>query len=109
MGGRRHRCGQYGQAERGNESFIYRLGVYGFNFLMTRAAGRHLVGDSDYKLLDRKVIDAILELRERRAFFRGLVNWMGFRGANLPLHIRERAAGKTKFNVKNLVRLGLTP
>jgi len=96
------------KAERGNESLLYRLGVYGFNFLMTRAAGRHLVGDSDYKLLDRKIIDAFLELRERRAFFRGLVNWMGFRGANLPLHIRERAAGKTKFNVKNLVRLGLT-
>lgn len=96
------------KAERGNESFLYRFSVSCFNFLMTRAAGRHLVGDSDYKLLDRKVIDAFLKLRERRAFFRGLVNWMGFRSANLPLHIRERAAGKTKFNLKNLVRLGLT-
>lgn len=96
------------KAERGSESLLYRSAVSCFNFLMTRAAGRHLVGDSDYKLLDRKVIDAFLNLNERRAFFRGLVNWMGFRSANLPLHIRERAAGKTKFNVKNLVRLGLT-
>lgn len=96
------------KAQRGNESFLYRFSVACFNFLMTRAAGRHLVGDSDYKLLDRKVVDAFLRLHERRAFFRGLINWMGFRGANLPLQIRERAAGKTKFNVKNLVHLGLT-
>ncbi len=96
------------KTDRGQESVLYRFFVSCFNFLMTRAAGQHVVGDSDYKLLDRKVINAFLELGERRAFFRGLVNWMGFRSANIPLHIQQRAAGRTKFKVRHLVRLGLT-
>ncbi len=96
------------KTDRGQESFLYRFFVSCFNFLMTHASGQHVVGDSDYKLLDRKVIDAFLKLGERRTFFRGLINWMGFRSANIPLQIEQRAAGQTKFKVRSLVRLGLT-
>jgi len=96
------------KADRGRESLLYRFFVSCFNFLMTHAAGQHVVGDSDYKLIDRKVIDAFLKLGERRTFFRGLINWMGFRSATIPLQVQERAAGETKFKVRSLVRLGLT-
>ncbi len=96
------------KSDRGQETFLYRFFVSCFNFLMTRAAGQHQSGDSDYKLLDRKVIDAYLNLGERRAFFRGLIHWMGFRSANIPLQVQQRAAGQTKFKVRSLVHLGLT-
>lgn len=96
------------KTDRGSESLPYRFFVACFNLLMTRAAGQYLVGDSDFKLLDRKVIEAFLRLHERRTYFRGLVNWMGFRSANIPLYVQPRAAGQTKWKLSGLLRLGLT-
>lgn len=60
--------------------------------------------ESDFKFLDHKAVDALLDMRERIAFFRSLSSWIGFRGAFVPFDVRERAAGESKWSTKSLVK-----
>lgn len=93
--------------ERGGEGALYRLAAWVFNGLIGRAAGGDLRGASDYKLLDRQVVDAINACEERNRFFRGLVAWLGFRVAEVGFSVPARAAGQTKWSVRALVRYSL--
>jgi glycosyltransferase involved in cell wall biosynthesis len=61
------------------ESFSGRLMARSFYLIFERLSGIDLIGASDFKLLDRRVIDAYNQFRERNAFFRGLTAWVGFR------------------------------
>lgn len=61
----------------------------------------------DFRLLDRKVVDALRLLPERRRFMKGLFAWVGFRHATIPYRRRVRAAGETKFSGWRLWNLAL--
>lgn len=52
---------------------------------------------TDFKLLDRKIVDIYLQLPERRKFFRGLVLWMGHSAKRVPFDVPERAAGRSSW------------
>lgn len=52
----------------------------------------------DFRLMDRKVVDALKQLPERRRFMKGLFAWVGFRQATLPYVRRVRFAGESKFS-----------
>ena len=58
----------------------------------------------DFRLLDRKVVDALLLLPERNRYVRGLVSWVGFRQTGIPYVREERFAGKTKYPLKKMLR-----
>jgi glycosyltransferase involved in cell wall biosynthesis len=65
----------------------------------------------DFRLMDRKVVDALQRLPERRRFMKGLLAWVGFRQATIPFIRPARAAGSTKFSgwrLWNLALEGLT-
>jgi glycosyltransferase involved in cell wall biosynthesis len=65
----------------------------------------------DFRLMDRKVVDALLSLPERSRFMKGLYAWVGFRAVALPYTPAPRAEGTTRFSPWRLVRLafdGLT-
>jgi dolichol-phosphate mannosyltransferase len=65
---------------------------------------------SDFRLLDRKVYEAVRGMRERNRFLRGLVAWSGFRSIGIPLVRPERYAGKSKaysFQVLDLAIKGI--
>ena len=51
----------------------------------------------DFRLLDRKVADALLAMPERDRFIRGMVSWLGFSQVAVPYHRAARLAGKTKY------------
>jgi dolichol-phosphate mannosyltransferase len=91
-------------ADRGQESMVYRLAAGAFYRLMGRHAQASLRGSSDYKLLDRQVVEAVRQLPERHRFFRGLVGWVGFRVARVPLRVRQRETGSSKWDLLGLVR-----
>lgn len=78
-----------------------------FYALMGSAAGARLEGSSDFKLLDRQVVDVLAEFQERNRFFRGLVAWVGFRVARVPFVVPARAAGDTKWSRIALARYAL--
>lgn len=59
----------------------------------------------DFRLIDRKVCDAMKSMPERGRYVRGLVSWTGFRQTALEYVRHERMAGKTKYTLKKMVKL----
>jgi polyisoprenyl-phosphate glycosyltransferase len=59
----------------------------------------------DYRLLSRKAVNAFLQLREQHRFVRGLVQWLGFRTAQVQFEPHARRAGQTKYTLKSLLKL----
>lgn len=90
------------KASRGKEGLLYKLFAKSFYRLMKSSSGIDLDGASDFRLLDRKVIDALLELPERLTFFRALSGWVGFSREQIEFDVRPRNAGKTKWNFRKL-------
>jgi glycosyltransferase involved in cell wall biosynthesis len=78
-----------------------------FYNLLAWFSGFRLHGSSDFKLLDRAVIDAYLSLSERGLFFRGLTDWLGFRHTSISFDVPLRAAGSSKWSLWQLARLAL--
>jgi dolichol-phosphate mannosyltransferase len=57
----------------------------------------------DFRLLDRRVVDALVTMREQRRFMRGLSAWVGFRQEAVPYHRQERYAGATKYPLNKMI------
>jgi dolichol-phosphate mannosyltransferase len=53
----------------------------------------------DFRLLDRKVVDALLSMPERDRYVRGMISWLGFSQCAVPYHRAARTAGVTKFSL----------
>ncbi len=95
------------KSSRGRESLFYKLFAKGFYKLMRSSSGINLDGASDFKLLDRKAVDALNEMPERMTFFRALSGWVGFRTEHIEFDVKPRNAGKTKWNYKKLFIFGI--
>ena len=63
---------------------------------------------SDFKLLDRKVVNVLLELPERNTFFRALTFWAGFRTETVEYEVQERQFGKSKWSLWSLMKYAIT-
>jgi len=92
---------------RGKESLLYKLFAKLFYRAMRSAQGVDLDCASDFRLLDRKVIDILLEIPERLTFFRALSSWVGFRRERIEFDVQKRAAGKSKWTFRKLCRFAL--
>jgi dolichol-phosphate mannosyltransferase len=62
---------------------------------------------SDYRLLARPVLDGLLEMREAHRYLRGMVQWLGFRVAEVSFQPDPRRAGTSKYTLRRMVRLAL--
>lgn len=65
------------------------------------------VDTGDFRLMDRKVVDALLAMQERDRFVRGMVSWIGFRQIAVPYRRAPRFAGSTKYPLTKMVRFAL--
>lgn len=92
---------------RAKESLLYRMMSWIFNALMAGASRGRFRGASDFKLIDRQVVDALMQCPERNRFFRGLVTWVGFRTIEIPFTVAERVAGITKWSIVGLIRYSI--
>ena len=92
---------------RGAEPFVNRLGARFFYRTLSGLSGYDLYGSSDFKLLDRKVIDAWLDMRERNTFFRGMVSWLGFRRTQLTFAVPKRRLTQSRWSFFGLLRLAV--
>jgi len=95
------------KVDRGRESRGKRLTAKIFYDLFLRLTGVDLRGASDFKLMDRRALEAWREMRERITFFRGMSAWLGFRRVPLPFTVAERSASVSKWSTLNLWRLSL--
>ncbi|MDE2292803.1 MAG: glycosyltransferase family 2 protein [Elusimicrobia bacterium] len=66
-----------------------------------------VAGAPDFRLLDRRVVDALISMRESHRFLRGMVAWLGFPEASVPFDPPERARGRTKYTWGRMTRLAL--
>ena len=64
-------------------------------------------GAGDFRLLDRKAVNALLRMRERARFSKGLYAWIGFKSIGVPFQVAERASGASKFSYGKLTRFAL--
>ncbi len=64
-------------------------------------------GAADYQLLDRTVLDALLQFKDRYPFVRGLVGWLGFPTMRIEYLAPERRAGKSGYTLGKMVRLSV--
>lgn len=65
-------------------------------------------GSSDFRLIDRRALDALLDFRDSDLFLRGAVQWLGFRTATLSFSLGERHAGVSKYNLKRMLRFAMS-
>ncbi len=93
--------------DRGEESGFHRFASLSFYNLISKATGLDMSASSDFKLLDRKVVDTLNKMPERNVFFRALSFWVGFRRAEVSYRVQERTAGESKWSTRSLIRYAI--
>ena len=97
------------RAHRQDESMLKRKGSNLFYWILDRTTTVAIPAHArDFRLLDRKVVNAILSLPERNRFMKGLYSWVGFKSQAVPVLIEKRQNGTSKFNFRRLFDLALT-
>lgn len=95
------------KSKRSAEAAINSLGARTFYSLMSRASGIEMRSASDFKLLDRKAVLTLVNIREKDAFFRALSFWIGYRTTQIEYEVQERTAGQSKWSVKSLTKYAI--
>lgn len=93
---------------RGKESIFHGMFAGMFYGIMSRMMRMDMRSSSDFKLLDRKVVNVLLGLGERNTFFRALSFWAGFRSAKVEYEVQERAYGSSKWSFRSLIRYAVS-
>lgn len=93
---------------RGRESLAHKLSAGLFYKVMSRLIRMDMNASSDFKLLDRKVVDVLLGLPERNTFFRALSFWAGFRREYVSYQVQERQFGESKWSTLSLMKYAVT-
>ena len=94
--------------DRGEESGLHKFAANSFYGLISKATGMDMSSSSDFKLLDRKVVDTLNSLPERNVFFRALSFWVGYKKTSVSYCVQERTAGESKWSTKSLIKYALT-
>ena len=96
------------KSSRGKESGRHAFAAKLFYGMISSASGFDMENASDFKLLDRKAIDALVSLKEKYAFFRALSSWVGFKTTTVSYDVQERTAGESKWTTWGLMRYAVS-
>jgi glycosyltransferase involved in cell wall biosynthesis len=99
----------YGQREsRSGESMSKLIFAFAFYRVFEKIAKLHVPRDTgDFRLMDRRAVDALQSLKERHRFVRGMVSWIGYHQTALPYARPERFAGTTKYPFRKSLFLAI--
>ena len=95
------------KSDRGKDSLFHKLFTKIFYWTICKNMMMDMKNSSDFKLLDRKVVDAMSALKERNTFFRALSFWMGFKKTTVYYEVAERVAGASKWSTRSLIRYAI--
>lgn len=95
------------KSSRGKENPIYKLCAKCFYYIIYKTSDINLGKASDFKLMDRKVVEAWKEMPERATFFRGMTAWLGFDRKQISFDVADRVNGKSKWSFLRLIRLAM--
>jgi glycosyltransferase involved in cell wall biosynthesis len=93
--------------DRGKEKSSNRLFASLFYKILHRLSGYNLQNASDFKLLDKKVVDQISQMPEKETFYRGLSAWVGYKRTQVYFNVPERKTGKSRWSTLKLFRLAI--
>lgn len=94
---------------RKTDSVGKRLAALAVNQIISRMGGINIHNSSDYKLLDREIVDILVgQLPERERFFRGLSSWIGFNEEYIEFDVSNRIENESKWSFWSLVELSIT-
>ncbi|MDO5539789.1 MAG: glycosyltransferase family 2 protein [Eubacteriales bacterium] len=93
---------------RGKESTLHSICAGTFYKMISKASKIDMTHASDFKLLDRGAVDALLEMPERNSFFRAMSAWIGFRSTSVEFDVQERTEGESKWSTRSLIQYALT-
>lgn len=96
------------KTDRGRESGMHSFAAKTFYGIMSKAIGLDMSRASDFKLMDRRVVETLLGLSERKTFFRALTAWVGFKTAEVEFSVVERTTGETHWSTLSLVRYAVS-
>ncbi len=96
------------KASRGKESLAHRLSAGLFYKIMSRLIRMDMSASSDFKLIDRKVVNVLLKFPERNTFFRALSFWVGFRTESVTYEVQERQYGQSKWSFWSLMKYAVS-
>jgi polyisoprenyl-phosphate glycosyltransferase len=96
----------YGQRHRREgETFFKLITAKLFYRLFNRLAAIDMPLDTgDFRLMDRRVVDSLRQMREQDRFLRGMVTWLGFRQTAVRYHRAARVAGESKYPLLKMLR-----
>lgn len=92
---------------RGKESALHKASAGMFYKIMTKAVGIDMSRASDFKLMDKKAVEALLVMPERNTFFRALSSWIGYRTTSVEFDVQEREEGESKWSTWSLIKYAL--
>jgi dolichol-phosphate mannosyltransferase len=94
--------------DRSGETPFKRLSAQTFYWLLRRLAQIEMSPNvGDFRLVDRRALNAFLSMRESTRYLRGMFSWIGFRQTMLPYEYHDRFAGEPKYNLRRMVRLAV--
>ena len=93
---------------RGKESVFHRIFAKTFYGIISALTGFEMGNSSDFKLLDKKVVQVLLDMPERKTFFRAMSFWAGFKSCQVHYDVAERAYGTTKWSFFKLARYAIS-
>lgn len=96
------------RTEREGENWFKRATASAFYRVINRITEVEIPPDAgDFRLLDRKVVNALKTMREHHRFPRAMTAWVGFRQIGIPYKRAARRAGETKYPFRKMVRLAI--
>lgn len=100
----------YGErCDRESESYLKRNFAHLFYWLMQKITKIDIPNNAgDFRLMDRKILDALKQFPERTRFMKGLYAWVGFKRIGIPYEVEDRAAGKSSWAFATLAELAIT-
>jgi dolichol-phosphate mannosyltransferase len=93
------------RTETANQGPFKRITSRVFYGLLEWLSGLDVADRADFRLLDRKAVDALCSVREKGRFLRGMVSWIGFHQVGVPYQAAQRHAGQTGYSFKKMARL----
>lgn len=94
--------------KRKGETFFKKTSAHAFYKILHALTSIDIPMDTgDFRLMDRAVVDQLNALPERNRFLRGLVCWVGFKRTGILYERKERAAGKSKYPLRKMLRLAM--
>lgn len=96
------------RSKRKGESYFKKISAKVFYRILSSLSDIKIPIDAgDFKLLDRKVVEAIRQMKESNRYVRGLISWAGFKNLGIPYDRDIRYAGKSKFTIWKMIRFSV--